>query len=441
MARRRLDNGAGIGDSPTLDPLGGLVMKVAVPPLRPALCLGLMLLAASPALADTKGESHETSPHVVATTAVPPGSEPVVLGGLPLPSDVPRPPVLPDVPSYILVDEATGTAIAAKAPDLRLPPASLTKLMTAYLTYRAVKAGTIHLDQTVAVSETAWKTTGSRMFIEPNQPVTIEQLIAGLMIDSGNDAAVALAQAIAGTQASFVTMMQSTGDELHLDDTHYTNVNGLPDPDLLTSARDVARLSQALIKEYPQLLDVTKQQHYTYDKITQRNWNPVVFRDLTVDGLKTGLTAESGHCIDATALRDGRRLIAVVMGGPSWGASSDDIEALLDYGFRFFTDQVVLAAGEVVGSIKNPLMNPSEVAIGTDKPYVVVLPASKQSVPTKALELTAKLKPPIAKGEVLGTVAISLSGTTLVSAPAVALSAAAPVGLVQRWLYDIRQLL
>jgi D-alanyl-D-alanine carboxypeptidase (penicillin-binding protein 5/6) len=402
-----------------------------------------MLLAASPALAETKGESHETSPHVVATTAVSPGSEPVVLGGkVPLPSDVPRPPVLPDVPSYILVDDATGTVIAAKAPDLRLPPASLTKLMTAYLTYRAVKAGTIHLDQAVAVSETAWKTTGSRMFIEPNQPVTVEQLIAGLMIDSGNDAAVALAQAIAGTQASFVTMMQSTGDELHLDDTHYTNVNGLPDPDLLTSARDVARLSQALIQEYPQLLDVTKQQHYTYDKITQRNWNPVVFRDPTVDGLKTGLTAESGHCIDATALSDGRRLIAVVMGGPSRGASSDDIEALLDYGFRFFTDQVVVAAGEVVGSIKNPLMNPSEVAIGTDKPYVVVvLPASKQSVPTKALELTARLKPPIAKGEVLGTVAISLSGTTLVSAPAVALSAATPVGLVQRWLYDVRQLL
>jgi serine-type D-Ala-D-Ala carboxypeptidase (penicillin-binding protein 5/6) len=417
-------------------------MKVAVPPLRPALCLGLMLLATNPALAHAKGESHGTSAPVVATTAVPPGPEPVVLGGkVPLPSDVPRPPMLPDVPSYILVDDATGTVIAAKAPDLRLPPASLTKLMTAYLTYRAVKAGTIHLDQAVAVGETAWKTTGSRMFIEPNQPVTVEQLIAGLMIDSGNDAAVALAQAIAGTQASFVKMMQSTGDELHLEDTHYTNVNGLPDPNLLTSAGDVARLSRALIKEYPQLLDVTKQQHYTYNKITQRNWNPVVFRDPTVDGLKTGLTAESGHCIDATALRDGRRLIAVVMGGPSWGASSDDIEALLDYGFRFFADQVVLAAGEVVGSIKNPLMNPSVVAIGTDKPYVVVLPASRQLVPTKVLELTPGLKPPIAKGEVLGTVAISLSGTTLFSAPVVGLSAAAPVGLLQRWLYDIRQLL
>lgn len=417
-------------------------MKVAVPPLYSSLYLGLMLLAASPALAETKSASHEKSAPAAATTAVPPGPEPVVLGGkVPLPSDVPRPPVLPDVPSYVLVDDATGTVIAAKASDLRLPPASLTKLMTAYLTYRAVKAGTIHLDQAVAVSETAWKTTGSRMFIEPNQPVTVEQLIAGLMIDSGNDAAVALAQAIAGTQASFVTMMQSTGAELHLDDTHYTNVNGLPDPDLLTSARDVARLSQALIKEYPQLLDVTKQQHYTYDKITQRNWNPVVFRDPTVDGLKTGLTGESGHCIDATALRDGRRLIAVVMGGPSWGASSDDIEALLDYGFRFFTDQTVLTDGEVVGSVKNPLMNPSEIPIGTDKPYVVVLPASKQSVPTKALELIARLRPPIAKGEVLGTVAISLSGTMLVSAPAVALSAAAPVGLVQRWLYDIRQLL
>lgn len=418
-------------------------MKVSAPLLHAALSLALVLATAGPAPAEISGKSSKAAPPAAPpATLVPTGPPPVALDGkVPLPADVPPPPLLPDVASYILVDDATGAVIAAKAPDLKLPPASLTKLMTAYLTYRALKAGTIHLDQAVMVSPAAWKTTGSRMFIEPNQPVTIEQLIAGLMIDSGNDAAVALAEAIGGTQDGFVAMMQGAAAELHLDDTHYTNVDGLPDPDLLTSARDVARLSSALIKEYPQLLEITKQQHYSYNNITQRNWNPVVFRDATVDGLKTGLTAESGHCIDATALRDGRRLIAVVMGGPSWGASSDDIEALLDYGYRFFTDSAVLAAGEVVGKIENPLMTPPQVAVGVKQGSVVVVPASKQSTPTKALELTAGLKPPIAKDEVVGSVAITVSGAKLLSVPAVALAPAEPVGFVQRWLYDLRQML
>lgn len=427
------------------------MMKVPVPLLRLALHSGLtlllVLLAAGPALAAAKPASHKApapapAPAVAPAPQAPAGPAPVVLGGkVPLPPDVPPPPALPDVSSYVLVDDATGTVIAAKAPDLRLAPASLTKLMTAYLTYRALKAGTIQLDQAVTVSEAAWKTSGSRMFIAPNQPVTIEQLISGLMIDSGNDAAVALAQTIAGTPESFVTMMQSAAAELHLADTNYTNVDGLPDPGLHTSAQDVARLSQALIKEYPQLLDITKQQTYTYNKITQRNWNPVVFLDSTVDGLKTGLTDESGHCIDATAVRDGRRLIAVVMGGPSWHASASDIEALLDYGYRFFADQAVLTAGEVVGKIDNPLMAPSEIPVGVEKSYAVVLPASKQAQPTRTLELTPGLKPPVAKGEVVGTVAVRVSGTTLINVPAVALVAAQPVGLVRRWLYDIRQML
>lgn len=426
-------------------------MKLPVSLRRPALCPGLvvllLLLAAGSASAVAKPAHHKApaqppAPAAPAPPAAPAGPPPVVLGGkVTLPPDIPPPPVLPDVLSYVLVDDATGAVIAAKAPDLKLAPASLTKLMTAYLTYRALKAGTIRLDQPVTVSPDAWKTTGSRMFIAPDQPVTVQQLLAGLMIDSGNDAAVALAETIAGTPESFVAMMQSTAAELHLADTNYTNVDGLPDPALHTSAADVARLSRALIKEYPQLLAITKQQTYTYNNITQRNWNPVVFRDPTVDGLKTGLTDESGHCIDATALRDARRLIAVVMGGPSWHASSDDIEALLDYGYHFFTDQPVLSAGEVVGKIDNPLMNPAEVAVGVKDAQMVVLPASKQAQPTKILELTAGLQPPIANGQVVGKVTVSYSGTTLVSAPAVALSAAAPVGLVQRWLYDIRQML
>jgi D-alanyl-D-alanine carboxypeptidase (penicillin-binding protein 5/6) len=415
-------------------------MNAAAMLFRSGLCLSLFLFASATGLSAMPARKAKAPPSVPAASANP-GPAPVVLGGrIALPPDVPPPPVLPDTSSYVLMDFATGTVIAEKAPRLHLPPASLTKLMTVYLTYRAVKAGTLHMDQSVQVSPAAWKETGSRMFIQPATPVTIKDLIAGLMVDSGNDAAVALAQAVAGTQSSFTAMMNHQAALLHLSDTHYTNVDGLPDPDLYTSALDVAHLSRAIIQNFPEILKITQEKTFTYNNITQRNWNPVVFRDPSVDGLKTGLTKESGHCIDATALRGGRRLIAVVMGGPSWGASAGDIEALLDYGYRFFQNRTVMTAGEVMGAIDNPLLDPIHVPVGPARTLVLTLPTSKKLALSKTLQLQPVPDGPIAKGAVVGTVAVGLDGTAIKTVPAVALAAAAPAGLTQQLMYKIRHL-
>jgi D-alanyl-D-alanine carboxypeptidase (penicillin-binding protein 5/6) len=408
--------------------------------LFPALS-SLLLLAALPLSALAAAPEPKPQPAAAAEAAPASGPAPIVLGGkVTLPPDVPPAPVLADATSYVLMDDATGTVIVAKAPHEHHAPASLTKLMTLYLTYQALQSGSLKMDQTVPISAAAWKSGGSRMFVEPGMPVTTEQLIAGLMIDSGNDAAVALAEAVAGTQPSFVAMMNNAVKLLRLDDTHYANVNGLPAPDLYTSALDVALLSRAILATHPEILKVTVQQSYTYNKIKQRNWNPVIFRDNTVDGLKTGLTDASGHCIDATALRDGRRLIAVVMGTPSWKAGTDDIEALLDYGYRFFANRTIAKAGEPVGTIDDPLRNPTKLPVGVAKTIVVTLPSGSGVTLTKSLDVADGLKGPIAKGDVVAHLAIALDGKPLQTVPAVALIATQPAGLGQRLLYKIKHM-
>ena len=288
----------------------------------------LIAVAAAVALAAPAVAHPLTLPSNFSMTGkTPPPSGPAPVPDSPIADpNTPTPPVLSDVTSYVLMDARTGAIIAEAAPDLQVAPASLTKLMTAHIVYQAVKNGSLTMNQTVPVSVAAWHTGGSRMFINPNTHVTVDQLLHGLIVDSGNDAAVALAQAVAGTQSSFVQLMNRDAGQLGLTDTNYTDVDGLPDPALHTSALDVAKLSRAILQDEPQILNISKLPSYAYDNITQTSWNPVLAVDPTVDGLKTGLTNESGHCIDATAVRGDMRLIAVVMGGPSWQASTAAIE-------------------------------------------------------------------------------------------------------------------
>ena len=242
--------------------------------------------------------------------------------------NTPEPPVLADMTAYVLMDTKTGAVLAEAAPNMQLaPPATGQKLMTAHIVYQALHDGSLKLDQNVTITPEAWHAGGSRMFLSPNTQVTVDQLLHGLIIDSGNDAAVALAEQVAGTQDAFVQIMNKDAATLGLTNTNYTNVDGLPDPALHTSAMDVALLSRAILQDEPEILNISKMQSYTYDNITQQSWNPVLFRDPTVDGLKTGLTDESGHCIDVTAVRNGVRLIAVVTGGPSWHASTAAIRS------------------------------------------------------------------------------------------------------------------
>ena len=352
---------------------------------------------------------------------------------------IPPAPGLPAIRSYALMDYSTGQVIAAKSEHMKLAPASLTKLMTAYLTYQSLQGGTLTLNEQIPISNTAWKAGGSSMFVQPGLPVTVDQLLHGLLIDSGNDAAVALAEAVGGSQSGFVTLMNDAAQRLGLTDTHYSNVDGLPDPNLYTSALDVALLSRALLQQYPQITKITAEKSYTYNKITQRSWNPVLFRDPTADGLKTGLTDASGYCIDATALRNGRRLIAVVMGGPSWSGSTNAVEALLDYGYRFFVDHPVYQAGQKVGEITRADLSPMQVPVGVAPAVSITAPKGRFSQVKTQLQLNPGLQAPVQKGQAVGVLVFTLDGKVLKTVPAVALESAGKAGWLGRLFNKVRQ--
>ncbi|WP_123102454.1 D-alanyl-D-alanine carboxypeptidase family protein [Acidithiobacillus sulfuriphilus] len=352
---------------------------------------------------------------------------------------IPPAPGLPAIRSYALMDYSTGQVIAAKSEHMKLAPASLTKLMTAYLTYQSLQGGTLTLNEQIPISNTAWKAGGSSMFVQPGLPVTVDQLLHGLLIDSGNDAAVALAEAVGGSQSGFVTLMNDAAQRLGLTDTHYSNVDGLPDPNLYTSALDVALLSRALLQQYPQITKITVEKSYTYNKITQRSWNPVLFRDPTADGLKTGLTDASGYCIDATALRNGRRLIAVVMGGPSWSGSTNAVEALLDYGYRFFVNHPVYQAGQKVGEITRADLSPMQVPVGVAQAVSITAPKGRFSQVKTQLQLNPGLQAPVQKGQAVGVLVFTLDGKVLKTVPAVALESAGKAGWLGRLFNKARQ--
>jgi D-alanyl-D-alanine carboxypeptidase (penicillin-binding protein 5/6) len=334
--------------------------------------------------------------------------------------------------AYVLMDAASGAVLAEAAPSLQVPPASLTKLMTAHLAFQALHHGALKPDQVVPVSVDAWHAGGSRMFIDTTSTVTVDQLLHGLIIDSGNDAAVALAEQIAGSQDAFVQMMTKTAATLGLTNTTYTNVTGLPDPALHTTAMDVANLTRDILTAEPEILNISKQQSYTYDNITQASWNPVLQHDPTVDGIKTGLTNESGHCIDATAIRGGKRLIAVVMGGPTWHASTAAIESLLNYGEKFFADTTLATTGAPLDVLKSTDLDSGEVQVGAAQTTVLTLPADAAGRLTHSITYTADLTEGVTKGEPLGTVTYTLDGKTLATIPVIALADSPAAGMMTR---------
>lgn len=350
----------------------------------------------------------------------------------------PQPPILPDVVSYVVMDARTGAVMAEKAPTLLRAPASLTKMMTAYLTYQALEQGTLKLDQKVPVSVAAWKAGGSRMFLSPDMKVTVDQLLHGLIIQSGNDAATALAEAIGGTQEAFVQRMNDAAEKLGLTDTHYTNVSGLPGPDLHTTALDVAKLSRAIILQYPQFLQISAEKEYTFNKITQRSWNPVLFADKTVDGLKTGLTDAAGHCIAATALRGDRRVIAVELGSPDWDSATFASEALLNYGYGAFVNATVVTAGQPVGEMTDPQVDPETVAVGPARDLVLTVPRDIQNDIRPTLHLATTLPETLPKGTQVGTISYMADGNLFATVPAVTLTDTKPAGFFTRMMRRVQ---
>jgi D-alanyl-D-alanine carboxypeptidase (penicillin-binding protein 5/6) len=384
------------------------------------------ILAAAPALAAKPHspvfkDSAEKADGKSTATPVPPGPPPVPDAPL-ADKNTPAPPTLPDMTAYVLMDAQTGAILAEAAPNLQVAPASLTKLMTAHLVYQALHHGSLKPGQTVPVSVAAWHAGGSSMFIDTTAVVNVDQLLHGLIIDSGNDAAIALAEQVAGSQDAFVGMMNAQARNLGLTNTTYTNVTGLPDPAMHTTALDVAKLSRAILQDEPEILNISKQQSYSFNNITQASWNPVLAHDPTVDGLKTGLTQESGHCIDATAMRGGHRLIAVVMGGPTWHESTAAIESILNYGEKFFTDAALATPGTQIDTLQSPSLDAGSVAVGAGQSDIITLPSDAAGSITHSIIYTTDISNGVTQGEVLGTITYRLDGKTIGTVPAVALA-------------------
>ncbi len=350
---------------------------------------------------------------------------------------VPAPPVI-DTSSHILMDFHSGEEIAAQLPDERVEPASITKLMTSYVVFKEIERGNLSLDDLVLVSEKAWRTPGSRMFIEVDSQVDVETLLQGIIIQSGNDASVALAEHIGGSEDVFASMMNEQARLLGMVNTNYVNATGLPDPDQYTSARDSARLARALIEEFPAYYSWYSQREFTYNDIRQHNRNRLLWRDPSVDGLKTGHTETAGYCLVTSANRDGMRLISVVMGTDSEEERATASQALLNYGFRFFETYQLYEAGATLKTEPVWKGQSDEVPLGVEEPLFVTIPRGRYDALEARLELAGTLMAPLESGQSVGELIVELDGEAVARRPLKVQQAVDPAGFFGRTTDSIR---
>ncbi len=337
-------------------------------------------------------------------------------------------PTAPDVDAkaYILVDATTGAVLAANNPDQRVAPASLTKLMTLYIVFDQLKKGAIHLTDQVRVSKKAWQTTGSRMFLREGMTPTVEELIQGVIVDSGNDACVALSEFIAGTEDSFAGMMNNQAKQLGMNNSHFMDANGLPSPDHYTTARDLAILTQALIQNFPEYYHYFSERWFEYNNIKQPNRNRLLWRYKYADGLKTGHTNDAGYCIIGSAEKSGMRLIVVVMGAPSDEARADASEALLTYGFRFFTTFKLYSANQIIVTPNVYFGAQKTVPVGLQQNLYVTVPVGSEKEVNTNTQLITPLKAPLTQYQEIGNLTVTLNQNTLTVAHLVTLQSVTP---------------
>ncbi|WP_104201846.1 D-alanyl-D-alanine carboxypeptidase family protein [Billgrantia saliphila] len=351
---------------------------------------------------------------------------------------VPSPPQIA-AKSWILMDANSGRVLTEHNADERLPPASLTKLMTAYLVERELDRGNISLDDMVPVSENAWRTGGSKMFIEVGKQVSIRDLLYGIIIQSGNDASVAVAEHLAGGEGPFADMMNQHASRLGLSNTHFVNATGLPHPEHYSSARDLALLSQYIIDDYPEHYAIYAEKYFTFNDIRQPNRNRLLWRDASVDGLKTGHTDEAGYCLVASAERDGMRLISVVMGTSSEEARAQETQKLLSYGFRYFETLKLYDQGAVLNSPRVWGGEKNELRLGVDQDVFMTLPRSRSEELSARLDVRPDLTAPINLGERVGTLEVRLGEEVVGEQPLVALEAIEEGGLFKRLFDQVRR--
>ncbi len=350
---------------------------------------------------------------------------------------VPAPPQLA-AKAYVLMDAASGEVLVQNNGDERLPPASLTKLMTAYIATLEIRKGQISENDMVTVSEHAWRTGGSRMFIQVNTQVSVSDLLHGIIIQSGNDASVAVAEHIAGSEDAFADMMNTTAASLGMVGSHFMNATGLPNPEHYSTAHDMARLARAIIYEDPAHYAIYSQKEFFWNNIKQPNRNLLLWRDKTVDGLKTGHTDEAGYCLVASAVRDGQRLIAVVFGTASEQARAAETQKLLTYGFRFFETQTFYQKGTELA--KSPVWKGTtrEVKAGLARDLTLTLPRGQAKKLQASMTLNPQLVAPIKQGDVIGKVDVKLEDKVVHTADLIALEPVEEGGFIRRLWDSIR---
>ena len=315
-----------------------------------------------------------------------------------------------DVSSYILVDYDSGMVIASKNPDLVLPPASITKIMTSYLAFTELKNKTMGLQDEVLISKNAWQTGGSKMFIEVGKKVKIQELLHGIITTSGNDASVAMAEHISGNEETFAIYMNQMADSLGMNDTSYANSTGLPDDDLYTTARDISLLSRALIKDFPKEYKLYSQKEYVFNEIKQYSRNKLLYVDDSVDGIKTGFTKKAGYCLATSAKRGSRRLISVVLGAKSPDQRTKLSKALLEYGFRFYETHKLFSSNQELTQARVFSGDKTIISLGVIDDTYISIPRRQIKKIKKKFVIDQNLSAPVNKDEAVGYVIIELEG-------------------------------
>lgn len=351
---------------------------------------------------------------------------------------LPAPPLL-SADSYLLIDFVSGKVLASKDPDKQIEPASLTKLMTAYIVSEELKRGSVSLDEPVMISADAQAMPGSRMFIEAGTLVPLVDLLRGLIIQSGNDASVALAEHIAASERGFVDMMNRTAESLGMTGTHFANASGLPDPEHYTTANDLAIIASAIIRTHPETYQLYSEREFTYNDITQKNRNTLLWRDDSVDGMKTGHTNAAGYCLVASAVRENMRLISVVLGTASDKARIAESQKLLNYGYRFFRTRQVYSAGEEISQARVWMGEQESLGLGVAEDMYLTLPRDSFDTLQSRVEVNDYIRAPIRIGQEVGRSVLLVNDEIVSEVPLLALQKVEEGGILTRMKHSIQR--
>jgi D-alanyl-D-alanine carboxypeptidase (penicillin-binding protein 5/6) len=347
------------------------------------------------------------------------------------PAIIPAPPQLA-AEGYLLIDAATGTPLVEFNADQRLPPASLTKIMTSYVAAKEIERGIITLDDEVGVSIKAWRMEGSRMFIQEGTKVRLEDILRGIIVQSGNDASVALAEHVAGSEEGFADLMNQYAQQLGMTNTNFVNATGLPDENHYTTANDLARLTVALINQFPEQYKIYSEKYFTYSEIRQPNRNRLLMRDSSVDGVKTGHTEAAGYCLVASAVRGEMRLLSVVMGASSQEGRAAESQKLLTYGFRYFETAHLYRADETLRQVRVWGGQHQTVNLGLSADVVMTIPKGIRDELQAEIQIQNEIHAPIEKGDELGSLTIGLPDKEDISVALTALNGVQQAGFFAR---------